>query len=407
MADKKTPLFVFLVLAAFIPPLFGQKGEGSSFYIERTEEGERFIQRLFWDEVRYAYRYEVNIEVQGSGDYRQILREFREENFIELSLVPGSYRYRIRAYNILNQPSENSEWVYFRVLPALQPELYSYTQGFSRSSSEGSGDLTEIILHGMNLQEGADVYLASLETAASPVRPLDYLPREEGARLVFTAGSLPPGRYRVYVRNPGGLESSLEITVAPPSIAGTSVPDNGAPAGTVPGAYGERSFHVQAEYAPVVPLYGYLFDHFGKDFYPLGASLRFGVLPFKKPRGGLGLEAAAHWTTQKTTFEGSGQTAHLGALRLNGIYQRRLYRQLFLNLRMGGGISFVYGTNEGGENAGSIFTWMPSASGGVSLRWFIRESFYIETGAEYVHIFSVDDPSPGYILPVIGAGLAF
>ncbi|MDR1420943.1 MAG: hypothetical protein LBI86_11255 [Treponema sp.] len=402
MADSKR---VFLVLLVLIPviSLFGEDGEGSSFRIERTLEGERFIQRLFWDEAAYAYRYEVSMEREDAGTYTETLREFREENFIELSLAPGSYRYRIQAYNILNKPSGNSEWIYFTVFPALQPELYSFTQAPSRPSGESPRDFTEITLYGTNIEEGADLYFLSPETGASPVRPLDYTPLEEGARLVFDAESLPPGRYRVYVRNAGGLESSLDITVAPPP---SGTPDGASPA-AVPGASGGRSFYVQAEYAPVIPLYGYLFNHFGQKFYPLGASLRFGVFPFRKSWGNLGLETAAHWTTQETTFEGAGQTAHLGALRLNGVYQRRLYGELFLNLRVGGGISFVYGINENPQGPRSIFTWMVSAGGGISLKWFVYRSLYIETGAEYIHVFSADVPSPAYILPVIGAGLAF
>ncbi|MDR1375023.1 MAG: hypothetical protein LBJ24_08640 [Treponema sp.] len=411
MAGRKL-LFAFLVLVSVIPPLCGQ--EGGSFHIERTEEGEQFIQRFLWDAVEHAYRYEVRIEEQDdAGAYTEILQESREENFIELSLAPGSYRYRIQAYNILNQSSENSEWIYFRVLPALRPELYSFTQGFSRSSVGSSEDLTEIILHGMNLQEGADWYLVSPETAASPIRPLDYLLLEEGARLVFNTESLPPGRYKVYIRNPGGLESSLEITVTPPppSIAGP--PDviiaAGTPAGTntVPGGFGSWSPYISVEYAPPIPLYGYLFEHFDQNFYPLGIALRLGVFPFKKSWGDLGLEAAPHWTMLKTNFEGAEQTAHLAELHLNGIYQKRFPNQVMaLTFRLGGGISFVYGSSNNTQSSESILTWMPSVSGGISFKWFVYKLLYIETGAEYTHIFSVE-PSPGYIKPFLGAGWLF
>jgi hypothetical protein len=396
MADRKLLFLVLLMAGPVISFLFGQE----AFSIKRTEEGEQFIQRLFWDETEYAVRYEVRIEEQDSaGTYTEILRESREENFIELSLAPGSYRYQVQAFNILNRSSENSEWVYFKVLPALQPELYSVTQDFS-SSAKNSGNLTEIILQGKNLQE-ADVYLVSPETAA--VRPLEYLLQEDGVRLVFDTESLPPGRYRVYIRNPGGLESSLEITLAPlPPVT----PETTSSGNTGSGFKSWSPF-VSVEYAPPIPLYGYLFDHFGKTFYPLGISLRFGVLPFKKSWGDLGLEAAPHWTTLKTDFEDAKQTARLAALHLNGIYQKRLSQITALNVRLGGGISFIYATNKNSQSSESIFTWMPSISAGLTLKWFIYKSLYVETGAEYVHIFSVDSPPPGYIKPVIGAGLAF
>jgi hypothetical protein len=477
MAGKKRLFLILLVLVSVIPPLFGQEGEEGSFHIERTEEGERFIQRLLWDEVEYARRYEVWIEEQNSaGVYTEILRESREENFIELSLAPGSYRSRIQAYNILNRPSENSEWTYFRVLPALQPELYSFTQDFP-PSPEG---VTEIVVQGRNLQEGADWYLVSPESAASPIRPGASLSQEQGARLVFSTESLPPGQYRVYVRNPGGLESSLEITVAfpppiaaapdavtdtgappeapalaensepddsaaddtpaeAPALAESSEPDNSSvddtpaevsaltgssepddslvddtPADTgaaddslTGGGLRLWSRFISAEYAPLIPLYGYLFDHFDQGFYPTGVSLRFGVLPIKKSWGDIGLEAAPYWAILKTNFEGIRQTTHLGTLHLNGIYQKQLPIQIMtLTLRLGGGIYFVNGINENDQESESVFTWMPSISGGISLKWFAYKSFYIETGADYTHIFS-EEPPPGFIKLFLGLGWLF
>jgi hypothetical protein len=80
---------------AFFPPCFlaGQESppeSGGSFYIEQTGEEVRFIQRLVWEKAEYAYRYEIAVERENdSGEYAEIHREFRTENFIDLSLAPG------------------------------------------------------------------------------------------------------------------------------------------------------------------------------------------------------------------------------------------------------------------------------------------------------------------------------
>jgi hypothetical protein len=439
MADKRALFFPLLLQFFLLSPLFGQEGEysagtgaspaetgESSFYIERTGEGERFIQRLVWEAADHVYRYEVRIEGQdGSGEYAEVLREFRTENFIELSLPPGLYRYRIQVYNLLNRPAGDSEWIYFRVFPALQPELYSFTQEFA-PSREG---LTEIILHGMNLLEGAEVYLTSSEKGGNPIVPRTYLPEGESARLVFDAGALMPGKYRARIRNPGGLESSLEITVEPPpaNTPGAAVSSGEpAPAGDARDttAGGESpaedfrpsrsfDFYISAEYAPLVPLYGYLFGPFDHAIYPMGFSVRIGFIPFKRSWGDLGVEAVPYWNMLKT----DAATVQLGALHLNGIYQRRLPNHMMsLVFRLGAGIHLLYGVSGGSQSSASIFTWLSSVNGGLSFRWIIPtiynlkwvsyNSFYFEIGVEYTHVFS-KDPPPGYVKPILGAGWKF
>jgi hypothetical protein len=450
MAGRKALFFPLLFF--FLPSLLaGQEGEYSagaktsppetgegSFYIERTGEEERFIQRLAWEAADHVYRYEVRIEGQdSSGEYAEILREFRAENFIDLSLAPGLYRYRIQVYNLLNRPAGDSEWIYFRVFPALRPELYSVTQEFASSRE---GELVEIIIYGMNLVEGAEAYLVSPEKGR--LAPRAYLPAGESARLVFDPPL--PGRYQLRIRNPGGLEGSLEITIEPPPVSiaadtpgpalsgapvsgepvpaadtapgsasgGDTVPDNGA-AGNFRAARG-FDLSVSAEYAPLIPLYGYLFDRLDQALYPRGFSLRLALIPVRQPWGDLGLEAAPYWSMLAGD---NSATVHLGALHLNGIYQRRLPNPMMsLVFRLGAGIHLLYGVSGGGQNSGSIFTWISSVNGGLSFRWYMRtvknfrwvsySSFYFELGAEYVHVFS-KDPPPGYIKPALGAGWKF
>lgn len=203
---------LFFALAFFLPPCFlaGQElsppeSEGSS-YIERTGEELRFIQRLVWEKAEYAHRYEITVERENnSGEYTEIYREFRTENFTDLSLAPGLYRYRIQAYNLLDRPAGLSLWIPLRVIPALQPELYSYNQEFL-PAGDLRGDV-EITLYGRNLVEGAELCLDPADGDA--VTPLAYVPSGESARLVFSLHG--------YLRQPweppfGGLFTGLKIS---------------------------------------------------------------------------------------------------------------------------------------------------------------------------------------------------
>jgi hypothetical protein len=459
MADNRA---LFLMVPFLLLPglLRGQEpgpSAGGSFYIDRSGEEERFIQRLVWERADYAYRYEIALEARDdSGAYAEIRREFRTENFIELSLVPGLYRYRITVYNLLNRPAGSSQWIYFRVLPALQPELYSFTQEFLPSGEGG----TALVLQGKNLQEGAELYLRPMEPGGDPVAPLASVTEGDRARLVFDRESLAPGRYRAHIRNPGGLETSLDITVMPPP----PVVDDGAPAGvddapaaeiaaadtTGPetaaaeegdadtateaagiadagaaegstadaadaGAVPPRFFdlNISAGYAPLIPLYGYLFDPFN-GLYPLGFSARLEFIPFRRSWGDLGVELAPSWNMLRA----DATKMQMGTVYLNGLYQWWFPNQaMALIFRLGGGVGLFYGTRDSGLSSGSIFTWVLSVDGGIAFRWYVKtiqnfrrkspSSLYVEIGLEYGHFFAADSPQPGYIRPVLGLGWRF
>jgi hypothetical protein len=87
-----------------------------------------------------------------------------------------------------------------------------------------------------------------------------------------------------------------------------------------------------------------------------------------------------------------------------------------LIFRLGAGINLMHGTNNGNQNTGSIFTWIPSVGAGISFRrfaqrvynfrWITYGALYFEIGVEYTHLFSKDSPT-GYIKPSLGAGLRF
>ncbi|MDR2768881.1 MAG: hypothetical protein LBB82_11215 [Treponema sp.] len=393
MADRRIFALAFVFLLPALITGEEPAESGGTYYIERSGEEERFVQRLVWEKDDYVYRYEITIEKQNSsGEYAEIHREFRTENFIDVSLNPGSYRYRIEVYNLLNRPAGISAWIPFRVFPALQPELYSFSQEFAPA---GTADPpVEIVLYGMNLVEGAEVWFLP---ADGELTPPGFFPAGESARLVFKR--LAPGPYRVYVRNPGGLESSLEISVRAP--AAPSVP------GVAPKLLG---VFVSAEYAPLVPLSGYLFDPFDRALSPLGFSLRISAAPLKRSWGDLGLELAPSWNM----LNSDDVTIHRESLRLNGLYQRWFLKQtMALIFRAGVGVNFVQGTND--HNFTSIFTWMFSAGGGISFRWFIpavhnarraERTLYLEAGVEYSRLFARDAPAD-YLKPGLGLGARF
>ncbi|MCL2441426.1 MAG: procyclic acidic repetitive family protein [Treponema sp.] len=74
------------------------------------------VNRFAWSSD-YALRYEVVFERIVNENYVLHLQEFTAEQYIDLSLPVGSYRFRIIPYDILDRPSEPSEWRYIEVIP--------------------------------------------------------------------------------------------------------------------------------------------------------------------------------------------------------------------------------------------------------------------------------------------------
>jgi hypothetical protein len=100
-------VLLFYLLIAHCSLLVAQDGES------------RFIQRLTWAEDEYARRYEVIIEKENEGEYREMFREFTTELFIEVSLLPGKYRCRVITHDFLNRPGPVPEWKYIEVHAVL------------------------------------------------------------------------------------------------------------------------------------------------------------------------------------------------------------------------------------------------------------------------------------------------
>jgi hypothetical protein len=388
---------VLLWAAAFLVFTPGQSGsqeQQDGYYLEQTNEGLRFVQRLSWEPEEYASGYEVQAERQNpQGDWLPILSEFTENSFIEFSLPPGSYRYRVRAYDLMERPAGNSEWIFFEILPALSPALEAFMPDrlfLDKSASPRGEAAITITLKGRNLVEGAEFRL--IPKKGDPVFPRQYIPEASGeqALLVFS-GKLAPGLYTLEVVNPGGISDILEsLRIYAPQTS--------------------RGFSLSAGYGPLIPLYGELHEMLEAPVFPAGAYGRIAFLPWGTDFANLGFETAFYWARIASPYKGEIKTydvsGHSLGLKAYGLFQKPLNQNMALNLRLGGGLFSVlnFEKEASGEKAGSVNALVPAAGGGLSLQWFFSSSLFAELGADYTHFFSADNPSPGYIRPFAGIG---
>jgi hypothetical protein len=193
------------------------------------------------------------------------------------------------------------------------------------------------------------------------------------------------------VVNPGGLSDSL-------GTLGIYLP--GKPA----------IFFVSTGYGPLIPLYGRLHELLEAPFFPAGAYGRIGFLPLRPGFADVGLEAAFHWTYIASRYEHKIQdydvSSHFLGFTAYGLLRRPLNRNMALAFRLGGGIVSVLGFKKQTPEAGEVDALIPAAGGGLFFQWSFFKSLFAELGVEYTHFFSVDNPSPGYLRPVLGIGFS-
>jgi hypothetical protein len=366
-----------------------------AFFIRETEEGAQLVQRLSWPGDENA-RYEIVVQQMQDGIFREIIREAVEDNFFDVSLGPGNYRYQILFYNLLYQFEYATNWASFNIILALQPELYAFSPLLFYQNEDSKFEVT---ITGRYLIPDARVCLVPLdgkapeESAGAVITPREYIPDPSGekALLVFSRQDLLLGRYAVYIQNPGGLEASLgtlEIAFAKPF-----------------------DLNLQGGYGFSLPVYGYLFGEFFDDpIYPLGARLRISYVPFKWTWGYLGFELNPWWTYLSTGEDSIKANAHLWGIQVNGLYKKLLPNRIMsVNFRAGVGTAFLSGLrfDYGGIQSDPLSSWSLSLDAGASFQWYVRKPLYLELGTDYVHIFSRDSPPPGFLSTFLEVGWRF
>jgi hypothetical protein len=349
--------YIFLLL--FLLPVLLQA--------QNSDEETRFIQRLTWTGDEYARRYEVVIEKEEAGTYRELMRVSTQELFIEAPLLPGKYRCMVIPYNILEIAGEASAWMYIEVIAALNPELDNV---FFRDTRSGSV-LYEMQISGKNLIPGAEILLRG--PGGELIVPIEIQTDRGGARirLFFRKDQLVAGDYELIVINPGGLQASRSGISFPPA----EKVDN-------------TDIFLSAAWMPSFTIYDRGNSFFGQDMSLAGATVRFGVVSAESYLGfSPGLELAASICLYDPAQE---DEFHLWGVGLNFLILKRLPgNRTAFTLRLGAGYSAVFQTNIG-----------------VSFLLFVMDNWYLETGIDYAHWFTDIYPYPSSFRPWIGVGFS-
>ncbi|MCL2762634.1 MAG: hypothetical protein FWD36_05450 [Treponema sp.] len=385
------PFFPVKIFFAALVLLYGILGTPGVFGTDESryfvEVQHRFIQRLVWTATENALRYEVEVEQEDErGQYRALLRENTEQLFVEVSLSPGQYRYRVIPYNVFNQAGGASSWGTFVILPAIEPEL----NDFSPYSFDLDTKMAWVLrLFGSNMAPEAEVYLRRLGVAQIivPVE-LEILAGGREARLHFTYDQLIPGIYEIYVRNPGGLDTRMRgfsINHHSPLAVNTSSLD----------IYMGASWISLALLSKQDLFFSGWAGHFGMVF-PVHM-----ILPIQNLFN-VGAELTASWYTQE------GEMHYQLAENSLLIQKRFLDQKMALTFRAGVGL--VLKISNAGRDIRSESDLLDGGviygNTGLSFLCHIWKNVYAEAGLNYTLIFTTGKPLNG-LRPWVGAGFKF
>ena len=377
-SKTRVKVFFALLFIFFLPKLIGAQDGG--LYAGSSPH---FFQRFSWAESAYTLRYEVVVESIDLGVFREVLREFTEQLFIEVSLPPGRYRFRVIPYDLFNRPGEGTDWEFFEIRLAVNPEPAGFFPEYFRLDTARAEHVLNVF--GNNFAFDAEIFLVSLyygftiDPAEQEVIFDEDTGRSE-ARLVFDHAQLIPGYFTVHVRNPGGLEASLLGFIIERREPGP----------------GRLDFYFGAAWMPLFHVQGNGVN------YLYGGALRFAMIYSAQRFLNMGLEITA-----SAYFYQNGLRAILAE---NNLLLQRPFSggRLAFNLRAGMGIvlsaaeeanAAAPAQDQSPLNESAIF-----ANTGFSFVWLPFANFYIEAGINYTYFFALDNFS-GALRPWIGMGL--
>jgi hypothetical protein len=383
----KFPVFAALLFLS-LNTVFSQESEAESSY--RLDENGRILQRISWTRSN-AYYYEVEIEQQiASGEWQLVETEKTDELFIEVSLPPGMYRYRILGYNVLGRVAATGGWTGIRVFATREPTIERTIPG--AYYVEQTADDFTLVLEGVNLMEGAGVYIVSKKEGRQyPPESIQYSEDEKTITLVLKTAGLGLGPYAITVTNPGKTQMVYE---------GFTVMFRQA-----------LDLNVSLGYAPLVPLYGYIFESFSKPVYPVGFYGRVNMVPLKRLWGFVGLEFTPRLVPLETAHADYTVHGTMMNFAVDALYQYWFgSRKMALNARLGGGLAVIIGIyydHADGSSSDPVKTLLPLVNAGISFEWVLWRDLFAEAGFEYIQHFSSHSPIPGVLQFTAGAGWRF
>ena len=393
MGNKRCTATLLCLLSLL--PLAAQNRGGRAdpsmhYFIQEGEEGAVLYQRLSWEAIDDIFGFEFELEQRdASGAWRAIDKKIVQDNFIDVSLPPGNYRYKVTVINLLEQKEASSAYRNFDILIAYQPDVESVTPRLIYLDEFFDGRFT---VTGGNFFDDTVFVFEKAGGGTIRLEPAEVSKDGKKARFELNTNRFQPGTYVFVARDKSGLTAKSE----------------------------DVTFRFQKPVDTYVSL-GYAFTGFTgesvfKTYYdrsvaPLGGVFRLTLLPFKRTYGhfGFNLNYSAAMMRKELddyTLDGALMLTHVNAAYVYPIIKHRLN----LDIHAGAGAVFLmqskFSFAGGSVESPAYWYWGLDMDAGTALQVFVYKKMYLELNVD--HFFVFRDGLPKYMFqPQFSVGWMF
>ena len=392
--ENKRCTAALLCLLSLLPLAAQSRGDRTDpdahYFIQEGEEGAVLYQRLSWKAIDDIFGFEFELEQRdAAGAWRAIDKKIVRDHFIDVSLPPGNYRYKVTVINLLEQKEASSAYRNFDILIAYQPEVESVTPRLIYLDEFFDGTFT---VTGGNFFDDTVFVFEKAGGGTITLKPEEISKDGKKARFELNTNRFQPGTYVFVARDKSGLVDKSEDVI----------------------------FRFQKPIDTYVSL-GYAFTGFTgesvfKAYYnrtvaPLGGVFRLSVLPFKRTYGHFGFNvnySAAMMRKQLDdyTLDGALMLTNVNAAYVYPIIKHRLN----LDIHAGAGAVFLmqskFSFDGGSVKSPTYWYWGFDVDAGTALQVFVYKKMYLELNVD--HFFVFRDGLPKYMFqPQFSVGWMF
>ena len=368
----------------------GRTGPDAHYFIQEGEAGAVLYQRLSWEAIDDIFGFEFELEQRdAAGAWREIDKKIVRDHFIDVSLPPGNYRYKVTVINLLEQKEASSAYRNFDILIAYQPEVESVSPRLIYLDEFFDGTFT---VTGGNFFDDTVFVFEKAGGGTITLKPEEISKDGKKARFELNTNRFQPGTYVFVARDKSGLVDKSEDVI----------------------------FRFQKPIDTYVSL-GYAFTgftgesvfktYYGRSVAPLGGVFRLSVLPFKRTYGHFGFNvnySAAMMRKQQDdyTLDGALMLTHVNAAYVYPIIKHRLN----LDIHAGAGAVFLmqskFSFDGSSVESPAYWYWGFDMDAGTAVQVFVYKKMYLELNVD--HFFVFRDGLPKYMFqPQFSVGWMF
>ena len=357
----------------------GRTGPDAHYFIQEGEAGAVLYQRLSWEAIDDIFGFEFELEQRdASGAWREIDKKIVRDHFIDVSLSPGNYRYKVTVINLLEQKEASSAYRNFDILIAYQPEVESVSPRLIYLDEFFDGKFT---VTGGNFFDDTVFVFEKAGGGTITLKPEEISKDGKKARFELNTNRFQPGTYVFVARDKSGLVDKSEDVI----------------------------FRFQKPIDTYISL-GYAFTgftgesvfktYYGRSVAPLGGVFRLSVLPFKRTYGHFGFNvnySAAMMRKQQDdyTLDGALMLTHVNAAYVYPIIKHRLN----LDIHAGAGAVFLmqskFSFDGSSVESPAYWYWGFDMDAGTAVQVFVYKKMYLELNVD--HFFVFRDGLPKYM----------